>query len=159
MIIFFSLSLYFALVQMSNFEERLNILRKKKLTAKTIVEQQRRELRLWKCSWTLNERLEEIFRRFTDRTQINEQLYREILRKETRDRSCSNEQLQHAIEDLSKLIEQILTLLSIDQHLNLPNNDFHVILQKHKEFFRLIKHKLSDMYAQRIADEVSCITS
>lgn len=141
---------------MSDFEEKLNLLKKKKLTAKIIVEQQRKELRIWKSSLTLNERIEEISRRFLDRKKINEQLYQQILRKEQHESISSNEQLQSAIADLSKLIEQILKLLSIDEQLNLPTND---ILEKQKELFRQIKWKLSDIYAHRIADEVSCITS
>lgn len=141
---------------MSDFEEKLNLLKKKKLTAKIIVEQQRKELRIWKSSLTLNERIEEISRRFLDRKKINEQLYQQILRKEQHESISSNEQLQSAIADLSKLIEQILKLLSIDEQLNLPTND---ILEKQKELFRQIRWKLSDIYAHRIADEVSCITS
>ena len=54
------------LIQMSNFEEKLNSLKRKKLTAKAIVEQQRNELCVLKSSLTLNERLEEIFRRFSN---------------------------------------------------------------------------------------------
>lgn len=141
---------------MSDFEEKLNLLKKKKLTAKIIVEQQRKELRIWKSSLTLNERIEEISRRFLDRKKINEQLYQQILGKEQHESISSNEQLQSAIADLSKLIEQILKLLSIDEQLNLPTND---ILEKQKELFRQIRWKLSDIYAHRIADEVSCITS
>ena len=144
---------------MSDFEEKLNLLKKKKLTAKIIVEQQRKELRIWKSSLTLNERLEEISRRFLDRKKINEQLYQQILRKEQHESISSNEQLQGVIDDLSKLIEQILKILSIDEQLNLPTNESDVILDKQKELFRQIKWKLSDIYAHRIADEVSCITS
>ena len=34
-----------------------------------------------------------------------------------------------------------------------------MILKKQKECLQLIKWKLSDIYANRVADEVSCITS
>lgn len=144
---------------MSDIEERLNLLKKKKLTAKIIVEQQRKELRLWKSTMTLNERLEELSRRFLDRTKINEQLYQQILRKDQHQSSSSTEQIQQLIENLSKLIEQILKLISIDEQLNVQSNDGNVILAKQKEIFQQIKLKLSDIYAHRIADEVSCITS
>jgi hypothetical protein len=41
----------------------------------------------------------------------------------------------------------------------LRNQEFDVILKKQKECFQLIKWNLSDIYANRLADEVSCITS
>ena len=58
------------LIQMSNFEEKLNLLKKKKLTAKTIVEQQRNEIRTLKSSLTLNQRLEEIFQKLTNQNNL-----------------------------------------------------------------------------------------
>ena len=70
-----------------------------------------------------------------------------------------NEEMPRTIEDLSKLIEQILTNLSIPHHFNSKNEELDVILKKHKESFQLIKWKLSDIYAHRVAEEVSCITS
>ncbi len=146
---------------MSSLEEKLNILKKKKLTAKSIVEEQRNEIRLLKSSLTLNERLEEIFRRFDDPRKIDQQLYRQLtnVKKDRSSSSSSHEQIHRAIDDLSKLIEHILSLLSIHTQINLNSSEADVILQKHKECFQLIKWKLSDIYANRIADEVSCITS
>lgn len=145
---------------MSNIEEKLNVLKKKKLTAKTIVEQQRNEIRLLKSSLTINQRLDEIYKRFSNKTNLNENLLGKILEENQTNRSLSNEQIYEIIEDLSKLIEDILKLLSIDHHLNLNSNEeLDIILKKQKECFQLIKWKLSDIYANRIADEVSCITS
>jgi len=143
-------------IQMSNIEEKLNILKKKKLTAKTIVEQQRNEIRLLKSSLTLNQRLEEIYKKFDNQININKNLYNKILQINS---SISNEQIHQIIIDLSKLIEQIFLILSIDNKLDIENLEFDIILKKQKESFQLIKWKLSDIYANRIADEVSCITS
>jgi len=141
---------------MSNIEEKLNILKKKKLTAKTIVEQQRNEIRLLKSSLTLNERLEEIYKKFNKQINIDKNLYNKILQIKNHP---SNEQIHQTIKDLSKLIEQIFIILSIDNNLNFENLELDIILKKQKESFQLIKWKLSDIYANRIADEVSCITS
>jgi len=141
---------------MSNIEEKLNILKKKKLTAKTIVEQQRNEIRLLKSSLTLNERLEEIYKKFNKQINIDKNLYNKILQIKN---NPSNEQIHQTIKDLSKLIEQIFIILSIDNNLNFENLELDIILKKQKESFQLIKWKLSDIYANRIADEVSCITS
>jgi hypothetical protein len=140
---------------MSNNEEKLNILKKKKLTAKTIVEQQRNEIRILKSSLTLNQRLEEIFQKLNNRNNLNRILYDKILYKN----SHSNEQIHHTIDDLSKLIEQILNILSIDDNLDFNHQELDVILKNQKESFQLIKWKLMDIYAHRVADEVSCITS
>ena len=147
---------------MSDLDEKLNSLKKKKLTAKTIVEQQRKELRVLKSSLTLNERLEEIFRRFPKEENVNVDLYRRIMQmsNDDKDRSSNlDKQIQRTIEDLSKLIEQILTILSISSNINWNNDELHDILKKQKESFQLIKWKLSDIYAHRLAEEVSCITS
>jgi len=146
---------------MSNFEEKLNILKKKKLTAKTIVEQQRNEIRLLKSSLTLNERLEEIFKKFDNKINIDENLYNRIIQISDDKKEISlNEQIYQTIEDLSKLIEQIFNILSINNNnINFQNEELDMILKKQKESFQLIKLKLSDIYANRIADEVSCITS
>jgi hypothetical protein len=141
---------------MSNIEEKLNILKKKKLTAKTIVEQQRNEIRLLKSSLTLNQRLEEIYKKFDKQINIDKNLYNKILQIKN---DPSNEQIHQTIKDLSKLIEQIFIILSIDNNLNFENLELDIILKKQKESFQLIKWKLSDIYAHRIADEVSCITS
>jgi hypothetical protein len=141
---------------MSNIEEKLNILKKKKLTAKTIVEQQRNEIRLLKSSLTLNERLEEIYKKFDKQINIDKNLYNKILQIKN---DPSNEQIHQTIKDLSKLIEQIFIIFSIDNNLNFENLELDIILKKQKESFQLIKWKLSDIYANRIADEVSCITS
>ncbi len=143
-------------IQMSNIEEKLNILKKKKLTAKTIVEQQRNEIRLLKSSLTLNERLEEIYKKFDKQINIDKNLYNKILQIKN---DPSNEQIHQTIKDLSKLIEQIFIIFSIDNNLNFENLELDIILKKQKESFQLIKWKLSDIYANRIADEVSCITS
>jgi len=147
---------------MSNFEEKLNILKKKKLTAKIIVEQQRNEIRTLKSSLTLNQRLEEIFQKLTNQNNLNRNLYYKIMQifNDKNDRSTTtNEQIHRAIDDLSKLIEQILIILSIDHNLDLKNQELDIILKNQKESFQLIKLKLSDIYANRLADEVSCITS
>jgi len=144
---------------MSNFEEKLNILKKKKLTAKTIVEQQRNEIRLLKSSLTLNQRLEEIYKKFDNKKNLNKNLLKKIFEENKFNLSSSNEQIHQLIIDLSKLIAQILNILSINSNLNLINEEFDIILKKQKESFQLIKWKLSDIYANRIADEVSCITS
>jgi len=147
---------------MSNFEEKLNILKKKKLTAKIIVEQQRNEIRTLKSSLTLNQRLEEIFQKLTNQNNLNRNLYYKIMQifNDKNDRSTTNnEQIHRAIDDLSKLIEQILIILSINHNLDLKNQEHDIILKNQKESFQLIKLKLSDIYANRLADEVSCITS
>jgi hypothetical protein len=143
---------------MSNFEEKLNILKKKKLTAKTIVEQQRNEIRTLKSSLTLNQRLEEIFHKLTNQNNLNRNLYDKIMHKNYLSNN-SNEEIHRIINDLSKLIEQILIILSIDHNLDFNNQELDIILKQQKESFQLIKWKLSDIYANRIADEVSCITS
>ncbi|CAF1564654.1 unnamed protein product [Rotaria magnacalcarata] len=142
---------------MSNLEEKLNILKKKKLTAKTIVEQQRNEIRLLKSTLTINERLEDIYKRFDNKQNIDKHLYNKILQKSNaKHEKCSLiEQIHRSIEDLSNLIEQILTILSINNNIDLTNQEFTCILKKQKECFQLIKWKLSDIYANRIADEVS----
>jgi len=141
---------------MSNFEEKLNILKKKKLTAKIIVEQQRNEIRLLKSSLTLNERLEEIYQNFDNQINIDKNLYKKILQI----KNDKKQQIQQAIEDLSRLIEEILIILSINNtNLNLKTSQLDIILKNQKDSFQLIKWKLSDIYANRIADEVSCITS
>lgn len=149
------------LIQMSNIEEKLNILKKKKLTAKTIVEQQRNEIRLLKSSLTLNQRLEEIYKKFDNHKNIDKNLLKKILENsnETKIISSSNDQIHQIIEDLTKLIEQILNIFSIEHNLDFSNEELDIILKKQKESFQLIKWKLSDIYANRIADEVSCITS
>ncbi|CAF4328917.1 unnamed protein product [Rotaria socialis] len=142
---------------MSNLEEKLNILKKKKLTAKTIVEQQRNEIRLLKSTLTINERLEDIYKRFDNKQNIDKHLYNKILQKPNdKHEKCSLiEQIHRSIEDLSNLIEQILTILSINNNIDLKNQEFNCVLKKQKECFQLIKWKLSDIYASRIADEVS----
>jgi hypothetical protein len=141
---------------MSNFEEKLNILKKKKLTAKIIVEQQRNEIRLLKSSLTLNERLEEIYQKFDNQINIDKNLYKKILQI----KNDKKQQIHQAIEDLSRLIEEILIILSINNtNLNLKTSQLDIILKNQKDSFQLIKWKLSDIYANRIADEVSCITS
>jgi hypothetical protein len=145
---------------MSNLEEKLNILKKKKLTAKTIVEQQRKEIRLLKSSLTLNERLEEIWKKFEKKINLDQNLYKKIIQNKNNEISLSsNEQIHQVIEDLSKLIEEIFIILSISNNINLRNEEFDVILKNQKECFQLIKWNLSDIYANRLADEVSCITS
>lgn len=143
---------------MSNFEDKLNILKKKKLTAKTIVEQQRNEIRILKSSLTLNQRLEEIFQKLTNQNNLNRNLYDKIVHKNSLPIN-SKEEIYRTIDDLSKLIEQILIILSIDHNLDFNNQEIDIILKQQKESFQLIKWKLSDIYANRIADEVSCITS
>jgi len=146
---------------MSNFEEKLNILKKKKLTAKTIVEQQRNEIRLLKSTLTLNERLEEIYKRFDNKTNIDKNLYNKIIEilNNKNEIFSLNDQIHQTIDDLSKLIEQILIIFSLNNNINFEHQELDIILKKQKECFQLIKWKLSDIYANRIADEVSCITS
>lgn len=143
---------------MSNFEEKLSILRKKKLTAKTIVEQQRNEMRLLKSTLTINERLEEIYKRFDNKNSIDKNLYNKILQK-SNDKYSLYDQIHRSIQDLSNLIDEILMILSINHNINLNHHELDIILKKQKECFQLIKCKLSDIYANRIANEVSCITS
>ncbi|CAF2863831.1 unnamed protein product [Rotaria sp. Silwood2] len=142
---------------MSNLEEKLNILKKKKLTAKTIVEQQRNEMRLLKSTLTINERLEEIYKRFDNKINIDNNLYNKILQisNDKNEKFSLNDQIHRAIEDLSNIIEEILIILSIDNNIHLKNHELDIILKKQKECFQLIKWKLSDIYANRIADEVS----
>jgi hypothetical protein len=146
---------------MSNLEEKLNILKKKKLTAKTIVEQQRNEIRLLKSTLTLNERLEEIYKRFDNKTNIDKNLYNKIIEilNNKNEIFSLNDQIHQTIDDLSKLIEQILIIFSLNNNINLEHQELDRILKKQKECFQLIKWKLSDIYANRVADEVSCITS
>ncbi|UJR26812.1 hypothetical protein I4U23_008125 [Adineta vaga] len=146
---------------MPNLEEKLTILKKKKLTAKTIVEQQRNEIRLLKSTMTINERLEEIYKRFDTKINLDTNLYNRIIQKpnETNETFSVHNQIPHTIDDLSNLIEQILHILSLPNDINLKNQELDVILKKQKECFQLIKWKLSDIYANRVADEVSCITS
>jgi len=146
---------------MSNLEEKLNILKKKKLTAKTIVEQQRNEIRLLKSTLTLNERLEEIYKRFDNKTNIDKNLYNKILEilNNKNEIFSLNDQIHQTIDDLSKLIERILIIFSLNNNINLDHQELDIILKRQKECFQLIKLKLSDIYANRIADEVSCITS
>ncbi|CAF1439791.1 unnamed protein product [Rotaria sordida] len=142
---------------MSNFEEELNILKKKKLTAKTIVEQQRNEIRLLKSTLTINERLKEIYKQFDNKINIDNNLYNKILQisNDKNEYVSLNEQIHRAINDLSKLIEEILIILSINNNIDLKNHELDIILKKQKECFQLIKWKLSDIYANRVADEVS----
>lgn len=141
---------------MSNLEEKLNILKKKKLTAKTIVEQQRNEIRLLKSSLTIHERLQKIYEKFPDKTLLNQNLYQKLINNQI---AASPIDIHQLIDNLSNIIEQILHLLSIQSHIQLSNIDSEQILENQKESFQLIKWKLSDLYANRIADEVSCITS
>lgn len=140
---------------MSNFEEKLNILKRKKLTAKTIVEQQRNEIRLLKSTLTINERLEEIYKRFDNKDHIDHDVYNKILQIHI----SFTDQIRQAIEDLTKLIEDIQLMLSINNNIDLNTQELHTVLKEQKECFKLIKWKLSDICANRIADEVSCITS
>jgi hypothetical protein len=146
---------------MSNFDDKLNILKKKKLTAKIIVEQQRNEIRLLKCKLSLNERLEEIYKRFDNKKNLDQEIWAKLMRisNDSNQTITLNDQIHQAIEDLSKLIEQIQIKLSINDKINLKHQDFDIILNKQKECMKLIKLKLSDLYAHRVADEVSCITS
>jgi hypothetical protein len=146
---------------MSNFDDKLNILKKKKLTAKIIVEQQRNEIRLLKCKLSLNERLEEIYKRFDNKKNLDQVIWAKLMRisNDSNQTITLNDQIHQAIEDLSKLIEQIQIKLSINDKINLKHQDFDIILNKQKECMKLIKWKLSDIYAHRVADEVSCITS
>ena len=149
-------------IQMSNLEEKLNILKKKKLTAKIIVEQQRNEIRLLKSSLTLNQRLEEIYKRFDKKRNLDYDLYQQIIQVSTNQNKTisTNDQLHRMIEDLSKLIKQILIILSLNpNHHHFDHQDLNRILKEQKECLKLIKFKLSDLYAHRVADEVSCITS
>lgn len=156
---FTKLNVYlFSLIKMSNLEEKLNILKKKKLTAKTIVEQQRNEIRLLKSSLTIDERLQKIYENLPDKTLLNETIYRKII-SNNHQTQTSPIDIHQLIENLSKIIEQILHLLSIKSPIQLSNIDCEQILVNQKESFQLIKWKLSDLYANRIADEVSCITS
>ena len=141
---------------MSTLEEKLNLLKKKKLTAKTVVEQQRNELRLLKSPLTLNQRLEELYKRFDNNLNLDNDLYKKILRNQT---LPSTDQIHRTIEDLSELIEQILNILSLQNHVHPKIEQVEILLKKQKESFKLIKLKLSDIYAHRVADEVSCITS
>jgi hypothetical protein len=140
---------------MSNLEEKLIVLKKKKLTAKIVVEQQRNEICLLKSSLTLNQRLEEIYKRFDKKINLDNDLYYKIIQVS----NDKHDQIHRIIENLSKLIEQILIILSLNHNTQLKNPELDLILTKQKECFKLIKLKLSDIYANRLADEVSCITS
>ena len=147
---------------MSNIEEKLNLLKKKKLTAKNIVEQQRNEIRLLKSSLTLKQRLEEIYKKFDNHKNIDENLYKKILDDKKNIQSKKNQEIYQSIDNLSNIIEQIFIILSINNNNNINlkiHQEYDIILKKQKESFQLIKWKLSDIYAHRIADEVSCITS
>ncbi|CAF1166370.1 unnamed protein product [Adineta ricciae] len=143
---------------MSNLDEKLLILQKKKLTAKTIVEQQRTEIRLLKSSMTINERLEEIYKRFDNKTNLDMNLFSQVVQKSNETFVAQN-QLHRTIDDLSSLIERILHILALPNGMHLKNEPLDLTLKKQKECFQLIKWKLSDIYANRIADEVSCITN
>ena len=145
-------------IQMPNLEEKLTVLKKKKLTAKTIVEQQRNEIRLLKSTMTINERLEEIYQRFDSKSNLDADLYHRIIRR-SNDTVLVNDQVQQTASDLSKLIEQILHVLSLPNEIDLKDQDLRTMVTRQKECFQLIKWKLSDVYADRLADEVSCITS
>ena len=149
------------LIQMSHLEEKLLILRKKKRTAKTIVEQQRNELRLLKSPLTLNERLEEIYQRFDQKRSIDTDLLKKILQQSIdAPPSPSNHQRIHrAIDDLSKLIEQIQRILGMTANIDVKQHPADLVVKKQKESLKSIQWKLADIYAHRVADEVSCITS
>ena len=142
---------------MSHLEEKLLILKKKKLTAKSIVDQQRHELRLLKSSLSLNDRLEEIYNRFQDKQGVNRQLLQRIVNQSTE--ISEFDRIHRAIDELSKLINQIQRFLSIETTIDFKDETDTLILQKQKESLKLIQWKLSDICAHRIADEVSCITS
>ena len=147
---------------MSNLEEKLNILKRKKLTAKTIVEQQRNEISLLKSILTINERLEAIYQRFDNKINIDDYIYNQIIQVSNNKNEIFslNNQIRRTVEDLSKLIRKILNILSINNsNHNLENQELEIVLKEQKECLKLIKWKLSDIYANRIADEVSCITS
>ena len=146
---------------MSHLEEKLLILKKKKRTAKTIVEQQRNELRLLKSSLTLNERLEEIYQRCDQKRSIDTDLLKKILQQptDTPPTPSNHQRIQRAIEDLSKLLEQIQRILGLPTNEDLKQQQSDLVLRKQKECLKFIQWKLADMCAHRVADEVSCITS
>jgi isocitrate dehydrogenase kinase/phosphatase len=142
-------------------DERLLILRKKKLTAKTIVEQQRIELRLLTSSLSLNERLEEIYKRFDRSKSIDVRLLKKICQPSnlTTSNLTSHQSIRQTIDDLSNLLERIQQLLSMHVHFDFKHNDLHKIVNEQKQCLQSIRWKLADIYAHRVADEVSCTTS
>lgn len=143
---------------MPNLEEKLTVLKKKKLTAKTVVEQQRNEIRLLKSTMTVDERLQEIYQRFDTARLLDTDLYERVVHRSTQPIDASD-QIRQTANDLSKLIEQILHMLSLPNEIDLNAQDLPTVVQRQRECLQLIKWKLSDIHADRLADEVSCITS
>ena len=148
-------------IQMSNLEDKLTRLKKKKLTAKTIVDAQRRELRVLKSSSSLKERLEEIYQRFDHRQAIDHALYQRIVSASTDEPPATSphDWVQCAVDDLTNLLGQLQRLLAIETNVDWQRQPLNVVVDKQKECLKVIQWKLADLYAHRVADEVSCITS
>lgn len=138
---------------MSDLEEKLRILKKKKLTAKIIVEQQRTELRLLKSSSSVDQRFEELRQRFQSIDGLDHDLMKKF------DTRTNEDRLRQTIDDLSNLLDQIQTMLGLKPKIDLHHSSMEIEVKKQKELLKLIQWKLSDLYAHRLAEEVSCITS
>lgn len=138
---------------MSNLEENLLILKRKKLTAKTIVDQQRNEIRILKSSASLNEQIEAIWKKFDGNPSVDVDLLKKIF-------DFDRDKLRSLIDELSILIEQIQRFLSIDNDRALFQSDrLDFILNNQNQVLKQIRWKLNEVCAHRVADEVSCITS
>lgn len=139
---------------MSNLDEKLEILKKKKFTAKLIVEEQRAEIRTLKSSLTFDERFQRVRQNFQNIDGIDEKLLKKILFKTNEDK------IQQMIDKLSNLLEQIQTILSLKPTSDLKTStSMEISLKQQEILLEQIQCKLSDLYAHRLAEEVSCITS
>ena len=143
---------------MSQYEEKLRILKKKKLTAKIIVEQQRNELRVLKSSLSIDERIEQLQQKFHSTKGIEIDLMTKILNR-SRSNVSDEDRLRQTIVNLSKLLEYLQEILSLKPPIDLQHEQMNVILTRQKDLLKFIQWKLSDLYAHRVAEEVSCITS
>lgn len=139
---------------MSKLDEKLEILKKKKFTAKRIVEEQRAEIRTLKSSLTFDERFQRVRQNFQNLDGIDEKLLKKILFKTNEDK------IQQMIDKLSNLLEQIQTILSLKSTNELKTStSIEISLKQQNILLEQIQWKLSDLYAHRLAEEVSCITS
>ena len=138
---------------MSKLEEKFAILKKKKLTAKRIVDEQRAELRALKSSLSFDERFAQVRQRFEQLDGIDQPLLKKISHRATED------ELRQTIDKLSRLLEQIQTILSVGSPTELNESTMEIVLKRQETLLKTIQWKLSDLYAQRLAEEVSCITS
>ncbi|CAF0844100.1 unnamed protein product [Didymodactylos carnosus] len=178
--------------------EKLQILKKKKMTAKKIVDQQKTTIRELTDQNKLSEnnhnmienlgyllkQIDQHFQQLQSLTKddqnmniINERLLKDILgvslsfheRTIVCDENNLLEKINHAAADLSELIETLkqisegngihekLNSMKIDRNMSAEELEM-VIINQRKELFNL-RSKLSEIYANRVVEEVSCITS